>query len=449
MTQSTNRPKGTALRAVPRLAFEIRRVMGTVTSEGFGPGYTSTEVHVMSTAALELQRELGVEPFVVVLTLAMAGREEADGSLVVDTPTPLLMKQTGWGREKVYRIVGQLEAAGFLQRGTVGRTVRDDGRTGFGRTRIILSPALYTTVEERVTRTRTLSGVAPTGVAEPDTTHLASAAGFSDTTPSAVGEPDTRDEAAGHTGAGFSGTSGPGHSHVDGDDYEHLHQPDHDDEAHVVRGPVRLAASDGDLAEMLPFTRPLPAHLEAAAPTVVGSAAAAPTPEHVHVQQSRRLTRDQLVSLLKSWRVMDATKIVDTTPNQLLHDAVTTVISRLEERKVRNPGGYLRTLIQEGLRTGSVPTPLAPPAVTPLRSDPEPARRAPVPAPSVEADPEVVPPAVLEEVLNRLDPAVRERLEQAAQQAVDAAPWVKGPGTAAGLRQATLASLLREGGHLD
>lgn len=429
---------GPVLRAVPRLAFEVRRTIATVTDRGVTPGYASTEVSLLSDASLELQRDLGPDRFGVLLALVMSAREE-DGRLVVEGATDVVRTQTRWSRAKASRVIAQLEDAGFMQRHQA-RT-----GTGFDKSRCWLDPALYQTVERRlsVAATEVRTGSTERADTKPYTAPPTPGGTKRDSTPPGDTEPDTTPVRAGHPGEQIRDTRVLDHHHGDGDEDELHCSAGHADE------PRRhgLTASDADLAALLPLNTP----------QVVGSSALAqllPSSTPMSVEEVRHVPRDEIVSLLKSWRVFDAEQIVLTTPSNVLTAAVAAVTSRAGT--IENPGGYLRNLLRRAAQ-GQAPTAKTsgtPTVSTALpRSDPHGTTgvppstpRTPAPPPPVEDD-VIVDSAAVDDALSALAADVREALHAGVDQEVSATSWARGP-LAAALRRNLLTERLQELGVL-
>lgn len=356
-----------AVRAVPRLVFEIRRTVGTVTTAGFGPGYASTEVVLLSTPALELQQELGVEAFAVLLILAMSAQEQADGQLVVEAPNPLVVRQTGWSRNKAARFITELEDAGFIARPERRRVTGEDGRLVYAKTELVLSSNLYQTVERRLTvaTTERVTTAQPTTASSRSSGPKASSAPIRSSGRTSASNQGSGPEGAGQPTALSRSTA----------QSQHLHDDEVDDDVHSVGGENEMpAAGQAAAGQPRDRLRALGALAGDGDPrrTLAVLSGAEPT---FTVEETRELGEEELIDLLSSWKVYQPARLVRQTPRPLLLEAVRAITSRWDE--IDNPGAYLRSLLREGsrgaapaLRGGSNAPPRAVPSALDHKAEP-------------------------------------------------------------------------------
>lgn len=462
-------PAPRPLAAAPRLVFEIRRTIATMTSAGPGNGYASIEVVLLADAALELQRELGPDLFTVLLTVALSSTER-DGEMVTEGPTPVVVGQTGWHRVRVSKMLTGLQAAGFLSL----EQHAIPGQKGFTKTMARLAPDLYRRVDRRmsvVTHERT-SGAPPAGlsdpynvpttaggngVTEPDTVPGDGVAKHDTVRPNAVTQVDTArpnavavgdsvDIAAGRNAVDSSGVAGPGsvagpngagpgdsvsgrwvrvvpgRGAVDSSDTvapRHLHE-DGDDECHSSRGDDHDPGPAPAQGTLRPVGGPLVDGTAALAPAAAVAALVGRAPT-VRVEEVPHLRPDALRELLASWGVFDVDRLLTRYPTHVLTYAVQSVITRWQT--VENPGAYLRKVLRQAdapPTSGSPAPPSRPSTAEPGTAD-APARR-PAPPPAVDTDPEPVPPEVLAAALAACPPQVRQEVEAVADAALANVP---------------------------
>lgn len=311
----------------PSLVFEVLKSMAAYSTDGIAPTPGGLKVTVMSAPALELQRSLGAKLFSALFTLiCMAGD---DGhQLIVDANATQLGEQLGCSRQKAGEMVTQLELAGFLTReqarGVAGRADR------FGRGRYVLCPALYRAVERRSTITHSdrLLGDPGTDVTKADSGGFPAGVGKADVRAAAVSEPVIGGERAGRTGGSFSDNGIRSHPHEDEMNEDH---------SSSLTTDARLT------------------------PALIGGVPA-----------------EEIVGLLAAWRMVDAERVVAATDPGLLAACLREVEAGVGEKRIPNPGGYLRKLIQTGgpawfQRSTPPPADARPRPADPPRQTPPPA----------------------------------------------------------------------------
>lgn len=465
---TTTRPEtATRLAVAPRLLFEMRRTVGTMTSSGPGGGYPVAEVAFLATEAAALQRELGPDLFSVLFAVAVSASER-DGGLALDGATARVVEQTGFHRVKASRLIRQLEDAGFLhlQQQSV------PGRKGFVRSTTWLSPSLYRAAHDpalavvrvpaapheralSVSHNGPAAGVT-SDVADPDSV-AASGAARHDTAggapgPNAVASRDSvgrdsvdaaRDVAASDVARLDSAGVHAGRSAVEVQRSivgRHPHEND-DDDSHSSAGHDPTSTAGAYAGSLRLVGQGLVSGTSALDPgravaALVGQAAPVPA------QDVDRLEPAALIELLRSWGVFDADKLVERTPRDVLVAKVREISGRWSS--VSNPGAYLRTAVRDELARGTSPLAAA-------SSQPAP-RRAAAPPPSPTPADEEDPPSAgeIRAALHELAAETRAAVEARADAAVAEMPDnLRGfTQLVNGLRNATLARELRELGVL-
>lgn len=445
-TPSTRSPTGVPgpLRVVPSLVFDVTRTVGTLTTAAFGPGYVSTQVTLMSNAALGLQRDLGPELFTVLLVLAMSADEER-GGLVVDSATAALTAQTGWGRQKCSRLLTQLETAGFL-RSEQQRIPNDKGKLTFAYMRTWLTPELYQTTERRLTIATAppVSGAGASAVGNWNNGPTLSADAFCVSGTSVGAERDNEGVGAGQSADAFPDTEPPRHHHGD-EDEDDFHSPGGDeDEQPAARSAVRSA--NADFAGMRPA---LPRELRSSAALAYATQPASARPAvRTNVAEVRRMSAYQTEELLRSWRVFGAQHLVRDTPPQVLAEAIAATTDRLDS--VANPGAYFRQLLRQA--SPALRSTTAQPGTPAIPSQPSQVAP-PVPSSSTaahELDAAPPPPPSIPEVLESMSPFERDEVHSLVAADVSAATWLNGrpERLRVGFEQDRLAARLRDRGLL-